>query len=410
MDKRPLVLLLTTVFLSSILVGIPVGGLGAESKVLRIGGLQNYSLPIGIQTKKTLELLAEQLNKAGGLNVGGETYKLEVIVEDFKMSTELARAAAEKLVHQDKVIAIISVMDSGANFAAMELTEPKKIITMGAASAPPLVSSNYKYHFCTGGIFFEGIGFNGYIGTHGSPCKSGVIIEPDDESGRAVGEREKGACQRLFGQDVEIIYTKRGVKDYSPLALKIKSRDPDFVNFSAMGQGPGAVLIAKALHEAGYRGQIRASLGASAAKQAIDTGRPELFAGAYVGYGDVSAVPNPSPQILAFRKAYEAKYGVWEYDYVPWVDWQLMIEGLKKAGSLDPDKVVAAIEGMELQTLSGYLKMVPRPDLKQTRAVDCVRSRQIGQVRGKEIIHLGEMRVEDQLKWAEKVCGASFTK
>ena len=410
MDKKRFVMLVTTICLSLILAVASFVAAGSKPKILKVGGLQFFGAPIGIQTKKTLELLAEQLNKAGGLTIGGETYKFEVIVEDFKMSTELARAAAERLVHKENVIAIISVMDAGANLAAMELTEPKKIITMGAASPPALVSTKYKYHFNTGGISFEVIGFHGWVGTHGPKLKTGVIIEPDDESGRAVGAREKLVCERLFGQDAEIVYTTRGIKDYSPLAIKIKSRNPDFVSFSAMGQGPGAVLIAKALYEAGYRGQIRATLGASAAQQAINSGRPELFANAYVGFTDPSTIPNPSPEILAFRKAYEAKYGVWESDYIPFVDWEVLINGLKRANSLDSDKLVAAIEGLELQTLGGHLKMVPRPDLGQTRAVDSIRTRYMGQVVGKKIVCRGEIPVEDHFKWAKTVYGVSFEK
>lgn len=410
MNKKSFVMLVTTICLSLLLVAVSFVAASSKPKIIKVGGLQFFRAPIGIQTKKTLQLLAEQLNEAGGLTIGGETYQFEVIVEDFKMSTEIARAAAERLVHQEKVIAIISVMDAGANFAAMELTEPKKIITMGAASPPPLVSTKYNYHFNTGGISFEAIGFNGWVGKHGPPVKTGVIIEPDDASGRSVGAREKLACERLFGQDVEIMYTKRGIKDYSPLAIKIKRRNPDFVNFSAMGQGAGAVLIAKALYEAGYRGQIRATLGASAAQQAIKSGRPELFSNAYVGFADPSAIPNPSPQILAFRKAYEAKYGVWECDYIPFVDWQVLIEGLRRANSLDSDKLVAAIEGLELQTLGGNLKMVPRPDLRQSRAVDSIRTRYVGQVKGNKVVYQGEIAVEDMFKWAEVVYGVSFTR
>ena len=408
MDKKRLGVLVTSILL--ILVGVSLVSAGAKRETIKIGGLQSFSAPIGIQTKKILELLAERVNEAGGLTIGGKTYELKVIVEDFKGSTELARAAAERLVNQDKVIAIISVMDSGANFAAMELTEPKKIITMGAASSPDLVSTKYKYHFNTGGISFESIGFNGWVGTHGPPLKTGVLIEPDDASGRAVGAREKQACERLFGQKVEILYTKRGIKDYSPLAIQVKSQNPDFVNLSAMGQGAGAVLIAKALYEAGYRGQIRAALGASAAKEAIDSGRPELFDNAFVGFADLSAIPNPSRDILAFRKAFEEKYKVWECDYIPFIDWEVLIEGLKKADSLDGDRLAAAIEGLEIQTLSGYLKMVPRPDLGQNRAVDCIRARHVGEVKGNRILYRGEITLENMLRWAEVVYGVPFRK
>jgi ABC-type branched-subunit amino acid transport system substrate-binding protein len=77
------------------------------AKTLKLGNTVPMKAKEGIQIKKWLELLAERTNKAGGLVVKGERYNIEIISYDDGYSADTGRAAAERLIYQDKVKHII---------------------------------------------------------------------------------------------------------------------------------------------------------------------------------------------------------------------------------------------------------------------------------------------------------------
>ena len=73
------------------------------AKTLKIGNTVPMKAKEGIQIKKWLEMFAERLNAAGGLMVKGQKYKVQIISYDDGYSADTGRAAAERLIYQDKV-------------------------------------------------------------------------------------------------------------------------------------------------------------------------------------------------------------------------------------------------------------------------------------------------------------------
>ena len=81
---------------------------GAEpAKILKIGNTVALKSKEGIQIKKWLELLAERQNAAGGIVVKGQRYNIQSISYDDDLTVDGGRAAAERLIYQDKVKHII---------------------------------------------------------------------------------------------------------------------------------------------------------------------------------------------------------------------------------------------------------------------------------------------------------------
>jgi branched-chain amino acid transport system substrate-binding protein len=62
---------------------------------------------VGEASKFAAEMLKEDINAAGGLEVGGKKYKLEFIYQDNEAKAESAVNAALKLINQDNVVAIV---------------------------------------------------------------------------------------------------------------------------------------------------------------------------------------------------------------------------------------------------------------------------------------------------------------
>lgn len=83
---------------------------------------------LGEPEKNTVLMLAEQINKAGGIN----GHPLEVIIEDSKSDETQAVLAAKKLIEKDKVLAIIGPSTTGESMA---------VIPIATSTQTPLISA-----------------------------------------------------------------------------------------------------------------------------------------------------------------------------------------------------------------------------------------------------------------------------
>jgi branched-chain amino acid transport system substrate-binding protein len=105
---------------------------------------------LGDPEKKTAEMIAEQINKAGGIN--GK--KLELIVYDTEGDATKANLEVKKLITQDKVSAVIGPSLSGTSLAVVPLAEKYKTPLISCAASYKIVHNDktgkpYKWVFKT---------------------------------------------------------------------------------------------------------------------------------------------------------------------------------------------------------------------------------------------------------------------
>jgi branched-chain amino acid transport system substrate-binding protein len=76
----------------------------AGAKTLKIGVGASLTGPgsvVGLIYKHGFTMAADKINEDGGLNIGGDTYMIDLIVEDNGSSPDMTATAVTKLVHQD---------------------------------------------------------------------------------------------------------------------------------------------------------------------------------------------------------------------------------------------------------------------------------------------------------------------
>jgi len=105
---------------------------------------------LGDPEKKTAEMLAEEINKAGGIN----GHKLELIVYDTEGDATKCNLAVKKLITQDKVCAVIGPSLSGTSLAVVPLAEKYKTPLVSCAASYKIVHNDktgkpYKWVFKT---------------------------------------------------------------------------------------------------------------------------------------------------------------------------------------------------------------------------------------------------------------------
>src|SRR5689334_6288266 len=106
--------------------------------------------PEAVKQQQGYDLWAEQANKAGGINVGGKKYKVEIVYSDYQSNTPRSVQTTEQMITQEKVNFMFGPFGSGAAKAASTIAEKYKMPMLAAtASSVQVYDQNYKYLFGT---------------------------------------------------------------------------------------------------------------------------------------------------------------------------------------------------------------------------------------------------------------------
>lgn len=363
-----------TIGLGFSLLAIPFvnGASAVDTKILKIGNTVPMKTKEGIQIKKWLELLSERVNNSGGLKVKGETYKIEIISYDDEYSPDTGRAAAERLIYNDKVKHIICQWGSAPIVATLGVAEQNKVLQIGNGMTEKTMDPKYHYYYRTPSLFF-------FKGAHSTFLKefkerglpmTVVQINPDDITGRGSSKQYSVLYKNLGVKVLDSLFYKRGTTDYIPFATKIKSLNPGFVDTGTTPAGGPTINLAKALYDVGYKGG-RIFLNMSGSwRDIVKKFGPEVIEGT-VGIFKDPRDYQTEQWILETCDAYEKKYGVWESDSVNWISgWFALMTAIKKADSLDVDDLTKAMDGMEFDAIYYKARFVARPDKKNSRTCD----------------------------------------
>jgi branched-chain amino acid transport system substrate-binding protein len=81
------------------------------------------------------------------VKVGGTEYKIELVVADNKSDKVEAANAAQRLVDQDKVTAVLGSWGSSLSMAAGPIVKDKKVPAIALSATNPLVTKGNEYYF-----------------------------------------------------------------------------------------------------------------------------------------------------------------------------------------------------------------------------------------------------------------------
>ena len=113
-----------------IVVGFFVAGCGEkDDSSIRVGVIAELTgdMPaVGESCKKAAQLAVKEINDAGGLEVGDKRYKVKLFIEDNAGKADQSASAAQKLITQKKVVAIIGPNATRYAIPASEIAESRK--------------------------------------------------------------------------------------------------------------------------------------------------------------------------------------------------------------------------------------------------------------------------------------------
>jgi branched-chain amino acid transport system substrate-binding protein len=202
---------------------------GVSKTEITLGSIQDLSGPLagfGKQIRLGMMLRVDEVNEQGGIN----GRQLKLLIEDSAYDPRKAVLAAQKLVNQEKIFAMVAHLGTAQNMAAMPVQFEKNVINFFPVTAAREMYDPFhrlKYAFAT--TYYEQmrIALPKLVKEKGA--KKVCTIYQDDEFGLEVLRGGEAGLKVVGMEFVEKTSFKRGATDFSSQVAKMKSAGCDLV-------------------------------------------------------------------------------------------------------------------------------------------------------------------------------------
>ena len=223
-----------TLLLLALIVAIPaLTSCGAGADTIKIGldvPMTGDIAYVGTQSERAGEMKVADINGAGGLDVGGKKYTIELIVEDNESKAESATAAATKLIAQDQVLAIVGPQASKQAVPTGEVANENETPMISPWSTNPATTLDRPWVFR--GCFldpFQGPVVANFITDEFGFTKAAVLYDVASDYPKGLAENFRDAWEALHGAGSVVAYESftTGDTDFSAQLTKIKGTDAE---------------------------------------------------------------------------------------------------------------------------------------------------------------------------------------
>jgi ABC-type branched-subunit amino acid transport system substrate-binding protein len=357
---------------AGLLVGLAGQAAFAEDGEIKVGVVAAESgsfVSAGNTIAAAAKLATQQINDAGGIKVGGKTYKFKLFIRDDRTDVDTAIAAARELVNDVGVSAIWGTESHDFSVSMGKITGPAKVLqftgnsSLGGVLSDETVAKGgwLHYAFQTEPQEWQrststAKGVTSLIGPKlDHPIKHSVVFVGNDATGQYLSENYVKALQAL-GETVDLVKYPPDTTDFAPLLTRVKSLNPDVVHFWYNGD---STLIA-------FPQALKLGVAPSYFLFGVDPGiykerglkadQPVTMSCVPVCWG---AAPFPAVKdyfekyfALGAAKGPQSSVSLLYYDY-----FFMYAKALEQVGKLDdPDAVVDALLKMQYQ---GVVSAVP---------------------------------------------------
>lgn len=323
----------------------------AADNVIKFGvstPLSGPAAPWGIPHKQAIELVFDEINAKGGLEVGGKKYKLEVVAYDHKYIIAEGVATVNRLIAKDDV-KYLSILGGAVVKANEEAVNEAGVLNLPLAYAEGLVSPKNPLTFHSFPSPPETSTFWKWIKEKHPEIKRLATISPNDDTGWWSIKVETQYTEKLGYETVSKEFFERGLTDFNPLLLRILAQKPDIISVNASPAGSVGLIIKQA-RELGFKGRF-IHIGQVDTSVVAGIAGKENVEGMWVhGY-----VEEPLPEaVKSWKERYTKKYGAWNATSIDFTNPALaFVAAVQKAQSLDPKKIAQALHTVEFDNLWG---------------------------------------------------------
>jgi len=347
--------LLSTVGAGAALAASPfrINLLQAQEANIKIGFPVPLTGPYGTEAQdqvRAAQLAIAQFNDAGGL----DGRKAELVVRDDKLNPGEAATRTLELVEKEKVNFVVGSLSAAVQLAINNVTKERGIIFNSISQSDTINEasdfSKYTFHEALNPHITSGAVGRYAFSRFG---KKVAFLTADYAYGHEMvrGFLEVGKAFNI--ENLGDIRHPLGTTDFSTLLPRIQALKPDILCISNFGRDQQIALKQATDFGVKKTTQIIAPLLSHASRVAAG---PQAFEGVIGGcsfyWGIEDKFASTKAFNEAFRKMYDGKlpsdYGALGYGGV-----RTVLAAVKNAGSVDTDKVIAALEDLKYDFYKG---------------------------------------------------------
>lgn len=334
---------------------------GKEENVVKIGAnleMTGTNATFGESATNGAKLAIKQVNDKGGV-LGKQ---VSLVVADNKSEAAEAANAMQKLITQDKVVAIIAPIASSSVIAGAQVNQDGKVLAISPTASNPKVTvdpdTGKTREFLFRAAFidpFQGSLMANFAAKSLHATTAALYIDTSSDYAKGLGQFFKETFIKSGGRIVgEEAYLAKDT-DFKATLTKIKAMNPEVLFVPGYYQEVG--MIIKQAREMGINAAVLGGDGWDSAKLPEIAGAGALnncfFASHY-------SPDDSSPAIKSFVDAYKAEYGqvpdsfaVLSYDAT-----MMILDAIKRANTLDTVKIKDEMaKTKDFQAVSGTITL-----------------------------------------------------
>lgn len=331
----------------------PASGSDASSGPIKIGvvtPLTGANSSFGQSAKKSIQMLEEETNKAGGIN----GRKVNFLIQDDESKSATTVTVGQKLINSDKVCAIVGPLTSTCANSLAPVCQADSIPMVTGTGTNINITKNGDYIFRTCFIDpFQGQVMAKFAAGDLKAKTAAILYNIGDDYSKGLAQSFEEVFTSKGGKIVSKETYNTGDKDFNAQLTKIATTNAD-VMFLPEYYGDVAV-IAREARVVNIKSIFLGGDGWDSAdlfKVGGDAVNGSYFSNHY-------SPDDTSKEVSDFIKAYKAKYGNEVPDAMAALNYdaaKVLLECIQKAKSTDASKIKDALKSYDGTVVSGHIR------------------------------------------------------
>jgi branched-chain amino acid transport system substrate-binding protein len=340
--------------------------LAADDDTLTIGMTLSQTGPLNVDSvaqQRGADMWRDEVNAAGGIKVGDKRYKVRFVTYDDQSQGGRVQQLYTRLIVQDKAQFLFGPYSSGLVATAAVISEQYgklMVITGGAEPKTLELGNKYLFQAITSADHYLSGAVEALQATN--PHARVAFVYSDDPFSKAVVVAAR-AQALAAGLTVALDESYApSTTDFSPIINKIIASRAD----ALLGGGhyPDGATMARQLYDQKADLKWVTLLVAPGDQQFAELGQA-AFGVTVPSQWEIQATYKPQfgPTGSEFAQAFADKFKI-PADYHSasgYTSGAILQHAIETAGSIDPDKVAAALDATDVTTFFGHIKFATDP-------------------------------------------------
>jgi len=333
---------------------------------ITVGFTDSQTGPLNVDSlgqQRGYEFWRDEVNAAGGIKAGGKSYKVKFVSYDDQSVGGRVQQLYTRLINQDKADFLFSPYSSGLTAPATVISEQygKIMIDSGGAEEKPFETGN-KHLFMV--ITSASHYLSGAVAAlkKNDPHAKVALVYSDDPFSKAV---LTAAAEQAKAAGLDVVMNESyspSTTDFGPIVNKIISSNADA--FLGGGHYSDGATLARQMHDQKANMKWMSILVAPADDKFGELGPAALGVTVPSQWEiQVNYKPQFGPTTAEFAKDFTAKMHA-KPDYHSasgYTSGVVLQHAIEQAGSIDPEKVTAALNATNITTFFGHVQFATDP-------------------------------------------------